>query len=231
MLYRSTDCLCRCGAPVENLAHSASFHSDEKIAPSKPGIKHLSISAINSAPWYFFKSIATTASGVKIFEPLAAGRRGPVVAAPPRNGGLCFCPSHSTDSGVQSSCKELRWRRRACHPRMSSELCPARYCRAAMRLLNTGRRLANGIKASGKPSIGVGAPHERPRSSRSAGAGAQSQALELFAGHAGERLQYSEHIIGAGASFFETACGKRLSSCRLSEGLPRKLRQHTGLAV
>jgi IS5 family transposase len=26
---------------VQNLAHSASFHSREKIAPSKPGIKHL----------------------------------------------------------------------------------------------------------------------------------------------------------------------------------------------
>ena len=27
MLYRSTDRLCRRGAPMENLAHSASFHS------------------------------------------------------------------------------------------------------------------------------------------------------------------------------------------------------------
>jgi hypothetical protein len=26
---------------MENLAHSASFHSREKIAPSKSGIKHL----------------------------------------------------------------------------------------------------------------------------------------------------------------------------------------------
>jgi hypothetical protein len=26
---------------VENLAHSASFHSLDKIAPSNPGIKHL----------------------------------------------------------------------------------------------------------------------------------------------------------------------------------------------
>src|SRR4029453_3496745 len=41
MLYRSTDCLCRCGAPMENLAHSASLHSDDKNAPSNPGIKHL----------------------------------------------------------------------------------------------------------------------------------------------------------------------------------------------
>src|SRR6516165_9006594 len=41
MLYRSTHCLCRGGAAVKNLAHSASFHSRERIAPSKPGIKHL----------------------------------------------------------------------------------------------------------------------------------------------------------------------------------------------
>src|SRR4029077_4438545 len=41
MVYRSTDCRRRCGAAVENLAHSASFHSMENTAPSKPGIKHL----------------------------------------------------------------------------------------------------------------------------------------------------------------------------------------------
>ena len=41
MLYRSTDRLRRCGAPVQNLAHSASFHSRDKTAPSNPGIKHL----------------------------------------------------------------------------------------------------------------------------------------------------------------------------------------------
>ncbi|MER8741378.1 hypothetical protein NKH61_34950, partial [Mesorhizobium sp. M1005] len=29
------------GAPMKNLAHSASFDSDDKDAPSKPGIKHL----------------------------------------------------------------------------------------------------------------------------------------------------------------------------------------------
>jgi uncharacterized glyoxalase superfamily metalloenzyme YdcJ len=31
----------RCGAAVKNLAHHASFQSEENIAPSKPGIKHL----------------------------------------------------------------------------------------------------------------------------------------------------------------------------------------------
>jgi hypothetical protein len=39
MLYRSTDRLCRCGAAVKNLAHSASFHSLENNAPENPGIK------------------------------------------------------------------------------------------------------------------------------------------------------------------------------------------------
>ena len=41
MLDRATDRLCRGGAAVENLAHSASFHACVKGAPSKPGIKHL----------------------------------------------------------------------------------------------------------------------------------------------------------------------------------------------
>src|ERR1700722_5517002 len=41
MLYRSTDRLCRSGAPMENLCHSASFESDEKNAPSKSGTKQL----------------------------------------------------------------------------------------------------------------------------------------------------------------------------------------------
>src|SRR5262245_56162996 len=41
ILYCSTDRLCRGGAPMKNLAHSASFESELKGAPSKPGIKHL----------------------------------------------------------------------------------------------------------------------------------------------------------------------------------------------
>src|SRR4051812_20503959 len=41
LLDRSTDRLCCAGAPMQNLAHSASFPSGEKNAPSKPGIKHL----------------------------------------------------------------------------------------------------------------------------------------------------------------------------------------------
>src|SRR5277367_4948588 len=41
MLYRSTDRLCRRGAPMKNLAHSASFESFDKDAPSKPGTKQL----------------------------------------------------------------------------------------------------------------------------------------------------------------------------------------------
>ena len=45
MLYLSTDYRCRCGAAMENLAHSASFHSREKTAPSNPGIKQLALHA------------------------------------------------------------------------------------------------------------------------------------------------------------------------------------------
>jgi hypothetical protein len=40
-LYRATDSLSRRGAPVKNLAHSASLDSGEENAPSKSGIKHL----------------------------------------------------------------------------------------------------------------------------------------------------------------------------------------------
>src|SRR4051812_40126799 len=36
---RSTHRRRRAGAPMKNLAHSASFHSNEKRAPSKPGTK------------------------------------------------------------------------------------------------------------------------------------------------------------------------------------------------
>jgi hypothetical protein len=41
MLYRSTDCLRRGGAPVKNLSHSASLHAGKNNAPSNSGIKHL----------------------------------------------------------------------------------------------------------------------------------------------------------------------------------------------
>src|SRR5215217_4338186 len=41
MLDRATHCRRRAGAPMENLAHSASLHSAEKSAPSNPGTKHL----------------------------------------------------------------------------------------------------------------------------------------------------------------------------------------------
>src|SRR4051794_33347478 len=50
MLYRSTDRLSRRGAPVKNLAHSASFDSCHKNAPSKCGTKHLVPSATAIPP-------------------------------------------------------------------------------------------------------------------------------------------------------------------------------------
>src|SRR5207248_9491035 len=40
-LYCSTDCLCRRGAAMKNLAQSASLHAGENNAPSKPGTKHV----------------------------------------------------------------------------------------------------------------------------------------------------------------------------------------------
>src|SRR3984957_14248181 len=54
MLYRSTDRLSGRGAPVQNLAHSASFESLDKDAPSKAGTKHLApiIGWILCAPKY-----------------------------------------------------------------------------------------------------------------------------------------------------------------------------------
>src|SRR3954447_6053922 len=47
MLYRSTDRLSRRGAPVKNLAHSASFDSCRKNAPSKCETKHLGTRRLN----------------------------------------------------------------------------------------------------------------------------------------------------------------------------------------
>ena len=41
ILYCSTDCRCRAGAPMYNLAHSASFHSCMDNAPSNSGTKHV----------------------------------------------------------------------------------------------------------------------------------------------------------------------------------------------
>src|SRR4051812_2290288 len=52
MLDRATHCRRRAGAPMQNLAHSASFHSGEKSAPSKPGTKQCrSRWAPSSTPW------------------------------------------------------------------------------------------------------------------------------------------------------------------------------------
>src|ERR1700734_3788986 len=50
MVYRSTDRLCRCGAPMKNLSHSASFESLDKNAPLKSGTKHLGNSSSATGP-------------------------------------------------------------------------------------------------------------------------------------------------------------------------------------
>jgi hypothetical protein len=49
-LYRSTDRLCRRGAAMKNLAHSASLLAGENGAPSEPGIKHLGHELIKRIP-------------------------------------------------------------------------------------------------------------------------------------------------------------------------------------
>src|ERR1700745_562550 len=49
ILYCATDRLRRVGAPVQNLSHSASFHSCDKNAPSKSGIKQLGSGPINGS--------------------------------------------------------------------------------------------------------------------------------------------------------------------------------------
>ena len=67
MLYRSTDHLRRCGAPMKNLAHSASFRSAE-IAPSDPGIKQLGLKAQRRAVAEFCEreGLAVTGEFVEI---------------------------------------------------------------------------------------------------------------------------------------------------------------------
>jgi hypothetical protein len=74
MLYRSTDGLCRCGAAVQNLYHSASLDSCDKNAPSKPGIEHL--------VWPFSSMLTTIAlydSSLGGLKPaLQVGFEGPV---------------------------------------------------------------------------------------------------------------------------------------------------------
>src|SRR5690349_23516797 len=49
MLDRSTHCRRRAGAPMQTLAHSASFHYNEKSAPPKPGTKHLAVASFGSS--------------------------------------------------------------------------------------------------------------------------------------------------------------------------------------
>ncbi len=50
MLYRSTDRRRRCGAPVLNRTHSASFHACWNSAPSNPGTEHPSQRPLRRIP-------------------------------------------------------------------------------------------------------------------------------------------------------------------------------------
>src|SRR3954454_24671987 len=71
MLDRATHCRRRAGAPMQNLAHSASFHSGEKSAPSKPGTKH-ETSAAPPAPGVVSRRALATAPRAEL---AAAGIR------------------------------------------------------------------------------------------------------------------------------------------------------------
>lgn len=64
ILYCSTDCRCRAGAPVKNLTHRASFHFCMDNAPSNFGTKHLARiyrSATKLAAAGFLKALIRTA--------------------------------------------------------------------------------------------------------------------------------------------------------------------------
>ncbi|HEV2174489.1 MAG TPA: hypothetical protein VGR71_13025, partial [Nitrospira sp.] len=78
--------LCRCGASMENLAHSASFHCGERIAPSNSGIKQVEGFQIGSTPFLYRdlraqdprmtrkqREFRTTGVVLKIEEPWFAG--------------------------------------------------------------------------------------------------------------------------------------------------------------
>jgi hypothetical protein len=81
MLYRSTDCLCRRGAAMKNLAHSASLHAGENNAPSKPGIKHLEAppapplsSQLSRRPSSFRRPMARMATSSCVFTIAQVGK-------------------------------------------------------------------------------------------------------------------------------------------------------------
>ena len=100
MLYRSTNCLCRAGAPMKNLSHSASLCTSEKYALSNPGTIHLGplvLLALGfSGAWignltrlepyrpYFIGAALVTLlfAARQIFRPAAACKPGEVCALP-----------------------------------------------------------------------------------------------------------------------------------------------------
>lgn len=67
MLYRSTDRRCHRGARVKNLAHIASLDSQDKNAPSKPGIKHL-VGAYRRSATQNLRDLVQTSVKIRAFE-------------------------------------------------------------------------------------------------------------------------------------------------------------------
>src|SRR5215212_3514608 len=66
MLDRATHRRCRAGAPMKNLAHSASLHSGEKNAPSNPGTKHLEHFPLNPDRALRWRSRGHAAGGERL---------------------------------------------------------------------------------------------------------------------------------------------------------------------
>jgi hypothetical protein len=99
MVYRSTDRLCRRGAPVQNLAHSASLHSGEIMHHQSPGSNTTAISEFDgrpqarrpgAAPPYRGRSFSQTRLTISLTQISSRKSRGPRRPKPdpasPRNG-------------------------------------------------------------------------------------------------------------------------------------------------
>jgi len=75
MRYRSRDRRCRCGASLENLAHSASFEALDMSVPSNRGIKHLRISCLarSAKALHIWASVRDPSPGLKAIGGAGSG--------------------------------------------------------------------------------------------------------------------------------------------------------------